>query len=85
MYKFLKIIILIIFLLFNNQNSSFAESDKIKIGLLVPLTGENKNIGQQIVKATRMALKDINENNLEIYLKDTNSNPDQTFRSAVCG
>ena len=83
MYKFLKIIILIIFLLFNNQNSSFAESDKIKIGLLVPLTGENKNIGQQIVKATRMALKDINENNLEIYLKDTNSNPNQTFRSAL--
>ena len=83
MYKFLKIIILIIFLLFNNQNSSFAENDKIKIGLLVPLTGENKNIGQQIVKATRMALKDINENNLEIYLKDTNSNPDQTFRSAL--
>ena len=83
MYKFLKIIILIIFLLFNNQNSSIAESDKIKIGLLVPLTGEDKNIGQQIVKATRMALKDINENNLEIYLKDTNSNPDQTFRSAL--
>ena len=52
------------------------------IGLLIPISGENKKIGQQIIKSTRMALKDIGENKVEIYLKDTNSNPNQTIKSA---
>ncbi len=60
----------------------FAE-DKIKIGLLVPTTGDDKNIGEQIIKSTRIALKDIDTENLEIYLKDTNSNPNKTMRSAI--
>ena len=47
--------------------------EKIKIGLLVPLTGNDKELGEQIIKSTRMALKDLNTNNIEIYTKDTNS------------
>ena len=46
------------------------------------MTGENKKIGQQIIKSTRMALKDIGNNKIEIYPKDTNSNPNQTLQSA---
>ena len=42
---------------------------KIKIGLLVPITGDNKKIGEQIIKSTRIALKDIGNNKIEIYLK----------------
>ena len=57
--------------------------EKIKIGLLVPLTGNDKELGEQIVKSTRMALKDINTNNIEIYIKDTNSNPDKAMKSAI--
>ena len=56
---------------------------KIKIGLLVPITGQDKELGKQIIKSTRMALKDINNQNIEIYLKDTNSNPNKTLMSAV--
>ncbi len=56
--------------------------EKIKIGLLVPLTGNDKELGEQIIKSTRMALKDLNTNNIEIYIKDTNSNPDTTVKSA---
>ena len=63
-------------------NNGFANENKIKIGLLVPLTGENAEIGEQIVKATRLALKDINSDKIEIYPKDTKSNPDNTLRSA---
>ena len=63
-------------------NNGFASENKIKIGLLVPLTGENAEIGEQIVKATRLALKDINSDKIEIYPKDTKSNPDNTLRSA---
>ena len=57
--------------------------EKIKIGLLVPLTGNDKELGEQIIKSTRMALKDLNTNNIEIYTKDTNSNPDKAMKSAI--
>jgi ABC-type branched-subunit amino acid transport system substrate-binding protein len=29
---------------------------------MVPLTGENKELGQSIIKAVRLAVKDINSN-----------------------
>ena len=64
-------------------NSSFADENKVKIGLLVPLTGDNSQIGKQIVKATRLALKDINSNLIEIFPKDTQSDPNKTLRSAI--
>ena len=77
----------ILFLLFLNfiliNNQSFAEQPKISIGLLVPLTGDNSNLGKQIISATRLAVKDINSNKIEIYPKDTQSNPDITLQSAL--
>ena len=60
----------------------YSEDTKIKIGLLVPLTGDNAKIGKQIIKATRMALKDINSDKIEIYPKDTKSDPNKTLLSA---
>ena len=39
----------------------------------MPITGDDKELGQQIIKSTRIALKDINTEKLEIYPKDTNS------------
>ncbi len=62
---------------------TFSEENKIKIGLLVPLTGDNAKLGKQIVKATRLALKDINSNKIEIYPKDTQSDPNKTLESAI--
>ena len=64
-------------------NSSFADENKVKIGLLVPLSGDDAKIGKQIVKATRLALKDINSDKLEIFPKDTQSNPSKTLSSAI--
>ncbi len=61
---------------------TFSEENKIKIGLLVPLTGDNAELGKQIVKATRLALKDINSDKIEIYPKDTQSDPGTTLKSA---
>jgi ABC-type branched-subunit amino acid transport system substrate-binding protein len=83
MNKFL----IILFLSFCNLifivNSSLTEEIKVKIGLLIPLSGDNADIGKQIVKATRLALKDINSDKLEIFLKDTQSDPNKTLRSAI--
>ena len=68
--------LLIFFVLTNcffNQNI-FA-SEKIKIGLIVPLSGENSLIGERIVKSIRMAVNKINDERIEIIPRDTKSNP----------
>jgi hypothetical protein len=83
MYKFFKIILLIFFGFFYFNPLYASAEEKIKIGLLVPITGDDKELGQQIIKSTRIALKDIDTTNLEIYLKDTNSNPSKTIKSAI--
>jgi hypothetical protein len=62
-------------------NSAVA-SEKIKIGLLVPLTGINKDLGQSIIKAVTLAVKDIDSDLIEIIPKDTATKPNQTLKSA---
>jgi len=59
-----------------------AASEKIKIGLLVPITGKNKDLGQSIIKAVSLAVKDIDSDLIEIIPKDTATKPNQTLRSA---
>ncbi len=83
MYKLFIILFLFFFNLFLTSNLSLAEENKVKIGLLVPLSGDNAEIGKQIIKATRLALKDINSDILEIFPKDTQSNPKKTLSSAI--
>ena len=57
-------------------------NEKIKIGLLVPLTGKNSEIGQSIVKSTRLAVNKIDNFKIEIIPKDTQSNPMSTLSAA---
>ena len=83
MNKIFIILFLTFYNFFFNNALGFAEENKIKIGLLVPLSGDNALIGEQIVKATRLALKDINSDKLEIIPKDTKSDPNKTLRSAI--
>ncbi|MDC1032639.1 ABC transporter substrate-binding protein [Candidatus Pelagibacter sp.] len=83
MNKIFRILFLLIFNFFFVYGQCLSEENKIKIGLLVPLSGDNAELGKQIVKATRMALKDIDSNKIEIYPKDTQSDPNKTLRSAI--
>ena len=83
MLKFLKIFGLTLFFIFFKNTLAFSTDQKIIVGLLVPLSGDNKNLGELIVKSTRMALKEIDSNNIEIYPKDTASDPNKTLRSAL--
>ena len=82
MMKLIKIIYLFFltvqFLFFPNVNAE----EKIKIGLLIPMTGENKEIGESIIKAVGLAVKDIDNDLIEIYPKDTATKPNQTLKSA---
>ncbi len=82
MSKFIKIIFLITLtfpLLFLNLATA---SEKLKIGILVPMTGPNKNLGQSIIKAVRLAIKDIDSDLIEVIPKDTTSTPNKTLQSA---
>ena len=74
--------IVFIFLFFFSLSLNVNAQEKLKIGLLVPMTGDNKELGKLIIQSTRIALKDIKTNNLEIYPRDTGSNPTTTLQSA---
>ena len=82
MIKLIKILVCLIistnFIFLQTANSN----EKIKIGLLVPMSGTNKDIGKSIIKAVSLAVKDIDSNLIEIYPKDTASRPNQTLKSA---
>ena len=61
---------------------SVYSEEKIKIGLLVPMTGDNKKLGELIIESARIALKDIDTNLLEIHPKDSGTSPTETLKSA---
>jgi len=82
MNKIFIILLIIILNLFSFITLNASENIKIKIGLLVPLSGDNYEIGKQIVKATRLALKDINSDKIEIFPRDTRSDPNTTLKVA---
>ena len=74
MKTFINFIIISAFTLSFFCQNSFA-SEKIKIGLIVPLSGKNYIMGERIIKSIRMAVNKIDDNRIEIIPKDTRSNP----------
>ena len=78
---FIKIIIFVCGIGLFNVSQLLAEN-KIRIGLLVPITGEHKEIGKSIIKSMRLAVNKIDNSLLEIIPKDTKSKPETTLRSA---
>ena len=82
MNKFFKIFLIILVFLFSKHPNGLTEDEKIKIGLLVPLSGDNKNLGEQIIKSTKMALQEIGTDKIEIFPKDAGSDANTTLRSA---
>ena len=79
MKKFIQIIIFTFIGLILNIFQSLAD-EKIKIGLVVPLSGEYKEIGNSILKATRLAINKIDDVRIEIIPRDTRSNPQNTLK-----
>jgi len=81
MLKIIKIILLVPIIFLLSLKGLWA-NEKIKIGLLVPLTGNDSEIGQSIVKSTRLAVNKINNSIIEIIPKDTKSDPTKALQSA---
>ena len=76
-----KIIILLIFIWpFNLQKLQAQE--EIKIGLLVPLSGKQSDIGKSIMQSVRLAINKIDNPNIKILPKDTKNDPVKTLAAA---
>lgn len=69
-------------LLIFNFNFKALSAEKIKIGLLIPVTGEYGKIGQSVINSVRLALNSINDNRIEILPRDTRADPSVTLKIA---
>ena len=81
MKSLFKKILILIFVSLLPVGKIFAE-DKIRIGLVVPLTGEYSTIGDSIIKSTRLALNKINDEKFEIVPRDTRANPIDALKAS---
>ena len=83
------ITILILAYLSFTINSSAATQEKnlqnkniLKIGVLLPLSGQYQNIGESFLKSIQLALYDISDENIKIYPKDSKGNALGTYQAA---
>ena len=51
--------------------------ERIKVGVMLPLSGEHSEIGNLILNAIEMAIFQTEENKLELHIKDTQAKPDK--------
>ena len=75
----IKYLLSAVFVFLLNTFNTFA-NESIKIGLLVPLTGEYDDIGKSIIQSTRMAINKINDSKILILPRDTKSDPKETLK-----
>ena len=81
MKKNIKIVLFLILTVLISVERAFA-NEKIRVGLLVPLSGKDSEIGHSIINSTRLAINKIDNLSIEIIPKDTQSNPENTLRAA---
>ena len=66
-----------------NLNENNSENEKVlKIGILLPLSGEFQNLGESFLKAIQLALFDISNQNIKIYPKDSKGNALNSYQAA---
>ncbi len=83
MKKFSKILFILLINNFCFFYQDLGAVEKIKIGLLIPMTGINSDLGTSIIKAVRLAVNDIDNEIIEIIPKDTKSDANETLKSAI--
>ena len=71
----------------NAANQGFDENDSenkkiLKVGVLLPLSGEFQDIGESFLKSIQLALYDISNKNIKIYLKDSKGNALEAYKAA---
>ena len=74
-------LIFFVFIFFIFTNKLFAFEEKIKIGLLLPLSGQNEDIGKSVLRAVNLAIIKIDDPVLEIYPKNNLDNSDDNIKA----
>tara|TARA_B100001996_G_scaffold324034_1_gene269394 strand:+ start:960 stop:2123 length:1164 start_codon:yes stop_codon:yes gene_type:complete len=85
MKKFFSILLFCILFIINSSviSQGSEESKKLlKIGVLLPLSGEYEILGNSFLKAIQLALYDISDNEVIIYPKDSKANSLDTYKAA---
>ena len=80
-----KFIIIVSYLLifFNSNLLSNENNNALKIGLLAPLSGEYKELGNSLLYSLQLALNEIDDKNVYIIPQDTGSNNKKKLNDAV--
>tara|TARA_Y100000590_G_scaffold65022_1_gene70214 strand:- start:4810 stop:5982 length:1173 start_codon:yes stop_codon:yes gene_type:complete len=65
-----------------NSKKNLQKGKILKIGVLLPLSGEFQNVGESFLKAIQLALNDISKENIIIYPRDSKANSLNAFLSA---
>ena len=80
--KFLLSIIYILFI-FNSNLLSSENENRLKVGLLAPLSGPYSEIGKSLLYSLQLALDEINDENVIIIPRDTGFNNDEKLNTAI--
>ena len=77
------IIITYILIFFNSNLLSNENNNILKVGLLAPLSGEYKDLGNSLLYSLQLALDEINDKNVHIIPRDSGSNDKKKLNSAI--
>ena len=75
-------LIYFVFIVFIFNGKLFAFEQKIKVGLLLPLSGQNQEIGKSVLRSVTLAINKIDDPILEIYPKNNFDNPEDNIKAA---
>tara|TARA_B100001248_G_C27363316_1_gene447652 strand:+ start:429 stop:1583 length:1155 start_codon:yes stop_codon:yes gene_type:complete len=80
-----KIIIILSYLIifFNSNLYSNEDNNKLKIGLLAPLTGEYADLGKSVLYSLQLALDEINDKDVFIVPRDAGFNDKDKLNTAI--
>ena len=72
-----------ILILFNSNLLSEEKNNILKVGLLAPLSGEYKELGNSLLYSLQLALSEINDNNVFIIPRDSGTNNKKKLNEAI--
>jgi hypothetical protein len=80
--KFITILSYIL-IFFNSNLLSNEQSESLKIGLLAPLSGEYKELGDSMLFSLQLALNEINDDSVYIIPQDSGYNDEDKLNTAI--
>ena len=66
----------------SSNKNNLEDSNVLKVGVLLPLSGKFQDIGESFLKAIQLALYDISNKNIKIYPKDSKGNALNAYLAA---